>query len=190
MIDILFAVFAFYGFWVGYSKGIISTVLSIAAWFIAILGAMKLGPAAGDYVGTLMPGSSSGVQFMAGILLTFIAILFLVRLLSKGLTQFLESVNINFINQVLGGILSGFFFSLIFSGLLLFASNSSLIDEQAKEDSITYPYAAALPDIAKDYGLLIWPVIQDFWSEASNMFDNVSDSMERDEADEIFDVDE
>ncbi|MEO0789606.1 MAG: CvpA family protein [Bacteroidota bacterium] len=190
MIDILFAVFALYGFWVGYSRGIISTVLNLVSWFVAILGAMKLGPAAGDYVGALMPGSSSGVQFLAGILLTFIAILFLFRLLSRGLTQFLETVNINFINQVLGGVLSGFFFCLIYSGLLLFATNSNLIDEQAQEESITYPFAAALPDIAKDYGLLIWPVIQDFWAEASNMFDNVSDTMERDEADEIFDVDE
>ncbi|MEM6394870.1 MAG: CvpA family protein [Bacteroidota bacterium] len=190
MIDILFLVFAAYGFYVGFSKGIIATVLNIASWFIAILGAMKLGPAAGDWVHSLAPSTSTGVAFIAGLVLTFIAILFLFRLVSRGLTQFLESININFINQALGGILSGFFFSLIFSGLLLFASNSGLVDEKSQEESFFYKYAAGLPEIAQEYGLLIWPVVQDFWAEASEMLDGVSDSMERDESDDIFDVDE
>ena len=119
IIDVVCLIFAGYGFWVGYSKGIISTVLNLSSYFFGILAAMKFGPVMGDMIAGAMPGAGSSVSFLAGVVITFIIVLILFRLLARGLTGALESVNINFINQILGGVLSAIFFSLIFSACVI-----------------------------------------------------------------------
>lgn len=191
ILDFICLIFAAYGFWVGYSKGIISTVLNLTSYAFGILAAMKFGPIMGDVLGDIFNGAGGkAVLFLAGVVLTFFLTLVLFRILARGLTGFMESVNINVINQVAGGILSGFFFTLVFSGLVLFADRSRILDEATKEQSITYPVLEPLPEFVWERGKTLLPVFQDFYDKAADAMDRLRENVEHDEADKIFDLEE
>ncbi len=190
ILDLICLIFVAYGFWVGYSKGIISTVLSIASYFFGVLAAMKFGPVMADILGDIFQTSEGwqGGIFILGVILTFFLTLVLFRLLAKGLTGVMESVNINFINQILGGILSGFFFAFVFSGLVLFGDQARIVSEEAKQQSITYPLLKPLPQFVWARGKALLPVFKDFYDQAADAMDKLRDNVDKDESDTIFNL--
>jgi len=137
-IDIICLIFLAYGFWIGYSKGIISTVLSLASYIFGVLAAMKFGPIMGDMIFGWAPVLTSVGAFVLGVIAVFVMTLVLFRIVAKGLTSFMENININFINQILGGVLSGLFFTFIFSGLVFFGDQSRIVTDDLRTSSITY----------------------------------------------------
>jgi membrane protein required for colicin V production len=190
VIDIVCLIFLAYGFWVGYSRGIISTVLSLASYVFGVLAAMKFGPIAGDMILDAFPAVTAAGAFVIGVVLLFFLTLILFRIIARGMTGMLERVNINFINQILGGILSGLFFTFIFSGLVYFGDRSKIISDEAKADSITYPVLIQLPDIVIEKGRALFPIFYDFYEQAVNAMDRLRDNVERGETDDIFDLEE
>jgi len=191
ILDVICLVFAAYGFWVGYSKGIISTVLNLASYVFGILAAMKFGPVMADILGDIFNGAGGrAIMFLAGVVITFFLTLALFRILARGLTGILESVNINFINQIAGGIVSSLFFIFVFSGLVLFADRSRLINDESKETSITYPVLEPFPQFVWERGRTLMPVFQDFYDQAADALDRLRENVEHDESDTIFDMEE
>ena len=190
VIDIVCLIFLAYGFWVGYSRGIISTVLSLVSYVFGVLAAMKFGPIAADMIFNAFPAVTSAGAFILGVVLLFFLTLVLFRILARGLTGVMESVNINFINQVLGGLLSGLFFTFIFSGLVYFGDRSRIITDEVRADSVTYPVLAKLPDIVIDNAQAIFPIFYDFYEQAVDAMDRLRDGVDRKESDSIFDLEE
>ena len=190
VIDIVCLIFLAYGFWVGYSRGIISTVLSLVSYLFGVLAAMKFGPIAAEMIFEAFPQVTSAGAFVLGVVLLFFLTLILFRILARGLTGFMERVNINFINQVLGGLLSGLFFTFIFSGLVYFGDRSKIISDEVKADSITYPVLIQLPDIVIEKGKALFPIFYDFYEQAVDAMDRLRDGVDRRENDSIFDLEE
>ena len=190
VIDIICLIFLAYGFWVGYSRGIISTVLSLVSYVFGILAAMKFGPIAAEMIFNAFPAVTSAGAFLLGVVLLFFLTLVLFRILARGLTGALESVNINFINQILGGVLSGLFFTFIFSGLVYFGDRSRIISDEVRADSITYPALSRMPDLVIDNARAIFPIFYDFYDQAVDAMDRLRDNVDRSESDSIFDLEE
>ncbi|MEM9835168.1 MAG: CvpA family protein [Bacteroidota bacterium] len=194
ILDIICLIFVAYGFWVGYSKGIISTVLNLASYVFGILAAMKFGPVMADILSGMINNGDQGVwkggMFLLGIIVTFFLTLVLFKILARGLTGILESININFINQIAGGILSAAFFLTVFSGLALFGSRAQIITPEARETSITYPILEPLPQFVWERGQALLPVFQDFYDKAAEAMDHLRENVEKDESDSIFDIEE
>ena len=190
VIDIICLIFLAYGFWVGYSRGIISTVLSLVSYVFGILAAMKFGPIAAEMTFNAFPAVTSAGAFLLGVVLLFFLTLVLFRILARGLTGALESVNINFINQILGGVLSGLFFTFIFSGLVYFGDRSRIISDEVRADSITYPALSRMPDLVIDNARAIFPIFYDFYDQAVDAMDRLRDNVDRSESDSIFDLEE
>ncbi len=188
VIDIVCLIFLAYGFWVGYSRGIISTVLSLVSYVFGVLAAMKFGPIAADMLFEAFPAVTSAGAFILGVVLLFFLTLVLFRILARGLTGVMESVNINFINQVLGGLLSGLFFTFIFSGLVYFGDRSHIISDEVRADSVTYPVLAKLPDLVIDNAKAIFPIFYDFYEQAVDAMDRLRDGVDKRESDNIFDL--
>lgn len=186
VIDIICLVFLAYGFWVGYSKGIIATVLTLASYVVGVMAAMKFGPIMGDIILGLVPQGGHAIAFLAGVIVVFILTLVLFRILAKGMTSLLEQVNINFINQILGGILSGLFFVFIYSGLIYFGDQSKIITDEARQDSITYPVLEEMPDVVIERGKALYPVFRDFYDKASDAMTRLRDNVDRGESDSFF----
>ncbi|RME99620.1 MAG: CvpA family protein [Bacteroidetes bacterium] len=190
IIDGVCLVLALYGFWVGYSRGIIKTVLTFLSFLFGLMAAAKFSPTVSTMLQEYFPDTSSALMFFVALILTFMATLFLFRMLANGLENMLEAVNINFINQFMGGVVGMLFFVFIYSALVSFADNSRLIDDHTKKDSLTYPMLEPLPELAWSLGKTIWPTIQEFWEYALDVMDQIDSQVERHEDDKFFDLDE
>ncbi len=189
IIDVIFAVIALYGFWVGYSRGIIKTVLTTISILFGVMAAFKFSPTVSSMLQEWFDGPGS-IMLPAAFLLTLILTLVLFRLLANGLENMLEAVNINFINQFMGGGISMFFFVFLYSVLVSFADNSRMIDPETKDDSITYTMLQPIPEYAWTAGKHIWPVFQEFYQHALDAMDQIDSSVERQENDKFFDIEE
>ena len=190
IIDVICLIFLAYGFWVGFSRGIISTVLTLASYVFGILAAMKFGPIMSDMLYGWFEALGKGGSFVLGAVVVFFLTLVLFRIIARGLTGLLETVNINIINQILGGILSGLFFTFIFSGLVYFGDQSRIITDDARAGSVTYPVLREMPDIVIGRAKSLYPIFRDFYDSAVDAMDRLRDNVEQDENDSIFDVPE
>ncbi len=190
-LDIIFVLMAAIGFWMGYSRGIIQTVFTILSFTIGLLAAFKMAPAFTNFLEDLTK-STNPLMFIAGFLLSFVIMMVILRLISRGLEGLLKSANINFINQIIGGVVLGAGSILIYSTMVWFADKSHMIDQNTKDTSVTYNYTKEFPGQMKAVGAQLKPVFTDFWNEALDFMDKMEDmSVQRSEADPtIYDIEE
>lgn len=190
VIDIICLIFLAYGFWIGYSKGIIATVLTLTSYVFGILAAMKFGPIMGDMLYGQFPAITSSGGFLLGFFLVGAMTLVLFKIVARGLTSFLEKVNINFINQIMGGVLSGLFFTFIFSGLVYFGHGAGFISQEVEDKSITYKPLNAVRETVWEQTKTLYPVFRDFYEKAVDAMDRLKDNVDKGENDSIFDLEE
>ncbi len=169
VIDIIFFISAVYGFYVGYSKGIIKTVFSTLSIVLGLMAAMKFSPYMTSFLEDTF--SKSPLMFIAGFVVTFVGVMLLVRLLAKTVEGIFKTIKINAINKVAGGILMSGFFILLFSILVWFGNEAKGIDTQTKETSFSYPYLEKIPVEARGVFMTLKPVFQDFWNYAMDSMD-------------------
>ncbi|MEL6833269.1 MAG: CvpA family protein [Bacteroidota bacterium] len=189
IIDFLCLIVGLYGFWVGYSRGIVKTVLTTVSFLIGFMAAAKFSPTVSTMLQEWIEAPGT-IMLPAAFLLTFILTLVLFRMLANGLEGMLEAVNINFINQIAGGGISMFFFVFLYSVLVSFADSSRLIDPDTKQESFTYEILEPIPDYAWSMGKAVWPVFQEFYQYALDIMDQIDSQVERQENDKFFDIEE
>ncbi len=190
-IDVVFVLALLYGFYLGFSRGIIKTVFAIISILFGIMAAFKFAPATTEFLQTAF-NDTNPIWFLVGIILTFVVVMMMIRLFSRGLEGILESININFINQLAGGMLLAGICVLIYSQLVWFADQARLIDMNTKKTSITYPYVEQFPGIVKEAASKFQPVIYDFWEQSMDMMDKLEDmSIEREESKpKVYDIED
>jgi membrane protein required for colicin V production len=189
VIDVITLIVVAAGFWFGYSRGIIQTVFRYVSIFFGIMAALRFSPAMTNFLKDTF-GSTSPLMFLAGFLLTLVLTILLLRLVGKGLETLLESVNINFINQLLGGVFSAAVSLLFYSALLWFVLNSSVRDvSTATLDSQTYPYLKDYPKMVWNMSTEMQPIVTDFWEYSKAIMDDVENVTEKVESgNQFFDI--
>lgn len=168
VIDIIFLMIAAWGFYVGFSKGIIRTVFWVLSILLGLLVGFKLAPAMTVFLETAF-STSNPLMFLAGFLLTFILTMVIIRMVARLLESLLKKVNINVINQIAGGALLTGVFILLYSWTLWFANQSGILSEREKTRSITYSYLEQFPAQMALVGNKLQPVFTDFWSRTQEM---------------------
>lgn len=189
VIDVILIIFTIYGFWVGFSRGIIGTVFTVLSYVFGVLAAMKLSPSV-----TRLLEEQAGANplwFIAGFLLTFVGTMLLLRFIGKSLEGILKSVNINIVNQVLGGTLSAAFMILIFSVLMSFAEASKMVDDETVQTSMSYTYVKEFPKQMKVVYEKAKPIFLTFWDESTEFMDRVEEMTEKTDGNpDIFDIED
>jgi len=147
-IDLVFAAVAAFGFYWGYSRGIIRTIVSIAALFIGFVLAVRFAPQTTEVISKLFNTPAEGALPLIGFVVTFVLVLLLLRLVANAIEKVLTSLKLNFLNKIAGGLATSILATLIFSILLLFVNSANLITDNAKDTSMTYTSLAAFPDQA------------------------------------------
>lgn len=190
-LDIGFVIFMLYGFYLGFSKGIIETVFTVLSIIFGVMAAIKFAPATQKFLETAL-NNNSPLMWIAGLLLSFVLMMFIIRLLARGLEGILQTANINIVNQVAGGILLSALSILLYSGLLWFGDQARFIDEQTKRESLTYVYVEQFPTQAWNIGVHLRPIFEDFWNQSLDVFDRLEEmSIERAETEaDIYDIDD
>ncbi len=173
-IDIIFLLTVVYGFYLGFSKGIIKTVFSVLALLLGLMAAFKFAPAMTDFLESAF-NNNNPLMLIAGFLLTFVLTMVLIRMIARGLEGMLKTANINIINQLAGGMLLSGVLILLYSVILWFGDQATLINDEAKRGSMTYVYLEKFPAQAKEIAYKIQPVFQEFWNQSLDMMDRLEE---------------
>jgi len=194
VLDIIFLMVGAYGFYLGFSRGIIRTVFTILSYTLGLIAAFKFSPAMTNMLKDIF-SNNNPLMFIAGFLLSFILTMVILRMISRTLEGILESININIINQLAGGALLAAVMILIYSWLLQFADNSRVLTEDVKQESITYEYVKEYPKYINVAFQALKPTFEEFWYHAVDFMDQVQDmgesTLERSETEpEIYDMEE
>jgi len=178
VIDILFALVFGYGFYTGFSKGILETVFKVFGYLIGAVAAIKFALPTQRFLEDAF-NTENPTMYLLGLVLSFLLTIVLVRLVAKGFESVLERANINVINQIFGGLLVAGFMVLVYSLLLYFAQASNLISSKAEKESFTYEYLEEFPDKTWAFlGNMKDPLLE-FWEGSVDFLDKVEDLSEK-----------
>lgn len=190
VIDALFLIIAGWGFFIGFSRGIIKTVFTFFSVVFGIMAAMKFGPAATRFLETAFDGTSAWL-FFAGTLLAFVLTMVIIRMFANGLEGILESANINIINKFMGGMLFGALVTLMYSILLWVGEQAHVVTAKTTDTSMTYSYLEQFPSQMRKVYDIAAPSFKEFWDEAVEAMDKMQETVERTESDPaIYDIPE
>lgn len=191
VIDAIFFVTVLFGFYSGFSRGIIKTVMYVFASVFGFIVAVRFAPAATDLLRQVFDSNSplmGLLGFITCLGLTIVAI----QLLAKGLEGILQSARINIINKFFGGVLMSGIFVLMYSILLWFADMSHLLKPEQKEQSATYSILEQYPGQVKQVWTRVSPSFKDFWDQTINFIDQMEEqSIQRDDdTPEVYDIED
>ena len=186
-IDIIFLLVVLYGFYLGFARGIIRTVFTVISLTIGVMLSLKLAPGATRLLETTFKNDNP-LMFVAGLLLSFIAIMLVLRTISRSLEGILKTANINVVNQFIGGVVLSGVLVLLLSVLVWFADQGHMIDQETKRKSVTYQYLTEYRGQAKVIGEKLKPVFYEFWDQSVQMMDRLEQiSIEQTEKSKIED---
>jgi membrane protein required for colicin V production len=165
IIDLLFLLVAGYGFYRGYNSGILRTVFVALSILVGLFIAMRYSV---PFTHTLQNifKVEHAFMFIAGFLLAFLIAMFFIRIIARLIERLLKNLNVNFINQIAGGVVFSAALILVYSVILWFLVESSVIPRQNIEESYTYPYLESYPQQSQELFKKIQPIIRDFWQES------------------------
>lgn len=150
-LDLLILIPAIWGFWRGFTKGVIMEVATLAAFFIGVWGGIHLSDALASMIRGWMGSQSEYIPLVA-FALVFVGILMTVYGVAKLVDRVAEKAALSIVNKIAGGAFGGFKFVLILSVLffVLDAVQKSvpLLPPQIKEGSLLYgPVAKVAPAV-------------------------------------------
>jgi membrane protein required for colicin V production len=190
-IDMLFLLIGGWGFYQGYTRGIIKTVFTVISIVFGLMAAFKLSPAATRFIETAFH-TKSPFTFIAGFLFAFVLTMIIIRTIAQFLEKGLQAANINVINKFTGGILLASLYTLIYSMMIWFCDKSNIITPEAAGKSMSYPFLKEFPGKMKGVYEWVKPGFQEFWRESVKFMDRVQEkSLEKTETEPtIFDIPE
>lgn len=172
LIDLFFVLLTGYGFYTGFNRGIVKTLLYVLSLVIGFLIAVEFTPSATRLLQDLFDYQSP-LMALAGFLLCFGLTLFLIRMLADGIEKLLKTININFLNKFAGGMIVAAIFALAYSVLLWFANDAGLIGQQTKKESYTYRYLKDFPAAVNDLAKQLKPIAERSWKNTNEFIDDL-----------------
>lgn len=173
-IDILYIIILVLAVFKGYSRGFIVAIFSFFAIIIGLAAAIKFSVLVS---GWLDSNTNVGTQWLplisfAGIM---IAVIIIVRLVANLLQASVELVLLGWLNKMGGIILYALLYTMVYSVLLFYATQMSIIKTETIRVSSTYniiePWG---PKIIELIGSVI-PVFKDMFEDLKGFFGTVSE---------------
>jgi len=170
LIDIIAFVLLLLAVFKGLRKGFIVALFSFLAFFIGLAAALKLSAAMAAYIGSNVSISQRWLPFVA-FLIVFLIVVLLVRLGAKLLQGLVQTMMLGWANRLGGVLFYVLVYFFIYSILLFYAAQLSLIKPATIQASSTYdwiePYA---PKLINLLGSVI-PFFKNTFTELLRFFD-------------------
>ena len=162
IIDILLVIFALAGFWLGYTRGLIKTIIMVVAYLAALLLTLKISPFIADGLVRLFNiGKLPALIF--GTILFLVTLVFLIHKASQRIEKSAQTGQLSKASQIFGGIIQMLMAVLIYSLILWPVNQFGMIGEPSKQKSHSYAALHALPEKAKSLFLALKPVFSRYW---------------------------
>jgi uncharacterized membrane protein required for colicin V production len=171
-IDIVFIAIFGYGFWQGYSRGIVSTLFNLAAYVFGVILAFKAAPITLNIFERLFNNNNPALV-LAAFIVNLVFIMFVMRQAAAGMETALQAAYLGVFNQALGGALLGAVAVTIYSVLLWFMVKVQFIDSMTLEQSRTYPFLKELPGRAKAVVIRLRPVAEEVWEGSLGLMNRI-----------------
>jgi membrane protein required for colicin V production len=141
-IDIIIGLLLLFAAISGYSKGLISEIISLAALILGIWGAISFSYIAADFIREIF-GSDFKHLNIVSFIITFIAIVLLIHLAGGMVNRILECVIPGFLNKLTGAAFGVLRTALILSIILIafdkIDNDVHILSPQKKAESQFYP---------------------------------------------------
>jgi uncharacterized membrane protein required for colicin V production len=143
IIDVLFIVMASFGFYFGYTFGLLKLALLLFSFLFATLAAMAFTPMTTAIIVETFEVDSIFLPFIAfGI--TLIVVLMLARIVTKLLEETLSSERVDVLSRSVGGVLMAIWFSLLYSVLVIFFGKAGVFPMVFNEQVMLHPRDGAV----------------------------------------------
>ncbi len=136
VIDVFFILMATFGFYFGFSFGLMRVLLLVISLGAAALAAMRFTPMTTDLIAETFDVDSPMLPF-AAFLVTLIVVLMMARMAAKLLEETINSQRYDLVSQVMGGLMMSLVFTLLYSVLVTFFGQAHVIDLVFNEDTYT-----------------------------------------------------
>lgn len=125
-IDVLFIIMATFGFYFGFTFGLIKVVLMVVSLCLASFTAMAFTPMTTAIIIETFNIDSAFLPFLA-FLITLIVVLMLARIVTKLIEETVDNKKFDVVSQVIGGLMMAFVFTLLYSVLVTFFGQAKVI---------------------------------------------------------------
>ncbi|MBL4649007.1 MAG: CvpA family protein [Aureispira sp.] len=125
-VDVLFIIMAAFGFYFGFSFGLMKVVLAVVSLISGVLAAMAFTPMTTNIIIETFEVNSVFLPFIS-FLVTLLIVLMLARIITKLIEETVDNKRFDIISQVIGGLIMGFIFTLLYSVLVLFFGQARVI---------------------------------------------------------------
>jgi membrane protein required for colicin V production len=173
-IDIIFLIIFLYGFWQGWNKGIIGTILNLTIYIFGIMLSYKMASVTSTILERMF-NSTHPLMFVAGFATNLLIIYFVVYLASHSLENMIHGAYMGVVNRVVGGAAIAGFYILLYSVLLWFGNQAHVLSADTLNESRTYPFLKDLPGKAKATVVRLQPLAFDVWDDSVKWMDNLQD---------------
>jgi uncharacterized membrane protein required for colicin V production len=173
-LDIVFVVILAYGFWQGWSQGIVETILTICIYLFGIVAAYKMAPVTLPLVENIAR-SNHPILFVVAFGANFLLLYVLIRFATESIENVLHGAYLGTFNRLLGGVLVGGFYVLLLSILVWFLVQANGLGEETKRTSLSYKIMKDMPGVAKGIAVRLQPHASDSWTRFMGWMDNVQD---------------
>lgn len=143
IIDVLFVVMATFGFYFGFTFGLLRLALVLFSFLFATLAAMAFTPMTTNIIMETFAVDSVFLPFIA-FFVTLLIVLMLARIVTKLLEETLTSERFDILSRIIGGLLMVVWFSLLYSVLVIFFGRSGVLDLVFNEQAIVLPTDGAI----------------------------------------------
>ena len=171
-IDIGFFTLLIYGFWQGYSRGIISTLINLGIYIFGFVLAFKMAPVTAKILEAMF-NSTNPTMYLAAFLVNLVTVMFIFRTTARAMETAARAVYLGILNKVLGGIVTGGLTIVAYSVLVWFAIKVQFINDETLRQSQTYRILRPIPTQAKEVVVRMKPFALDVWGTSLNWMDRL-----------------
>jgi len=172
MIDIVILVFVCIGAYSGFRKGLVLEIISLSAFFIAIIMGIKLMDWGIQLLDEYIEGYDTFLPFIVFIVI-FIVIVLVMNLLGKAVKKVLDMTLLGSIDDLAGALLGVIKWALMLSIFFwLYESFGGGFSEETVSDSYLYdPVSNFAPGLLKLVSG-VFPFIQEFFENSKDFVKN------------------
>jgi len=134
-IDIFFIVMVTFGFYFGYTFGLMKVGLMVISLSFAILAAMAFTPMTTNLIVDTFHVESVFLPF-ASFLVTLLVVLMLARIMTKLIEETADKKRFDKISQVIGGFVMSLVFTILYSVLITFFGQAKVVDLVFNRDAL------------------------------------------------------
>lgn len=172
LIDIAFLLFIGFGFWRGFTRGIIVAIFSFLAWSIGLLGALKF-----SSWGAFFLRDNLGIKTNYNPIISFVLIMIVISLIiyfmGKILEKMIQVVQMGWLNKTLGGLLKASIYFLMYCVIIWLFNKAGSISPEVKAQSKLFDYINPVAPAVFDWLGRNVPAMQGLLQDISRYYDQI-----------------